>query len=79
MKKLIIILALFIHITLIFAVSDYSAYLDNEIGIDDYPNASAINIYTEINLSVNEDYSYDYSVFYIKKSSLIWVKNGTQT
>ncbi|MDP8211611.1 MAG: DUF3857 and transglutaminase domain-containing protein [Candidatus Stygibacter australis] len=67
MKKLIIILALFIHITLIFAVSDYSAYLDNEIGIDDYPNASAINIYTEINLSVNEDYSYDYSVFYIKK------------
>ena len=56
-----------IQISLIFAVPNYKDYIDNEIGIEDYPNASAVNIYTEVNLSVNEDYSYDYKVFYIKK------------
>ncbi len=67
MKKIIITFALIFHIALIFSFADYSEYLDKETGIDDYPNASAINIYTEVNLSVNEDYSYEYSVFYIKK------------
>ncbi|MDO9576436.1 MAG: DUF3857 domain-containing protein [Candidatus Cloacimonadales bacterium] len=36
-------------------------------GIDKYPDASAINVLTEIELNIAEDFSYDYHVFYVKK------------
>lgn len=67
MKKFILLIIAVIQISLIFSVTNYKDYIDNEIGIEEYPNASAVNIITEINLSINEDYSYEYNVFYVKK------------
>lgn len=65
MKKFILILSLLLFINVIFAQENYSSYIKKEIG--EYPEASAINIYTEIELTINDDYSYNYRVFYIKK------------
>ncbi len=66
--KRIIITCLFILITFyLFAVPNYKDYIQNVPGLDKYPNATAINVLTDIQLNINPDTTYTYEVFYIKK------------
>ena len=67
MKKIILLIAIIIQISFIFSAPNYKDFIDDKVGIEKYPNASAVNIYTEVNLSINADYSYSYNVFYVKK------------
>jgi hypothetical protein len=54
-------------LNLVFASEDYNKYTQNVPGLDAYPEASAINVYTDVKITVNSDKSYIYDVFYVKK------------
>lgn len=46
---------------------DYKQLIKNTPGLDKYPDASAINVYTNVNIDLNKDQSYSKHVYYIKK------------
>lgn len=62
---------IFILLLLAFCLNIFADKIDDVIksvpGNDKYPNASAINVLTEIDLEVEDDFSYTYHVFYVKK------------
>ena len=62
---------IFIIIISFFVISasgqDYKDLIKNVSGIEKYPDASAINVFTKIDINVNKDESYTKHVFYIKK------------
>ena len=65
MRKIFIIL-----ISIIFTgayAQDYKKLIENVPGSDKFPDASAINVYTKIDLNVNKDGSSTKHVYYIKK------------
>ena len=60
--------------TLLLIVSAFNLFADriDEIikdvpGLNEYPNASALNVLTEINLNIEEDFSFQKHIFYVKK------------
>ena len=65
MKKIFIIL-ISIVFTGVYA-QDYKELIKNTAGSDKYPDASAINVYTKVNINVNTDGSSTKHVYYIKK------------
>jgi len=65
MKKILIIVFSII-LTGVYA-QDYKELIKNVQGADKYPDASAINVYTQIDISLNADGSYQKHVYYIKK------------
>ncbi len=65
MKKLISILLAVFYISV--SAQDYKEYIKNVPGQDKYPEASAINVITKVDIILNEDGSFEKHVFYIKK------------
>ena len=65
MKKIIIILISFVFIGA-FA-QDYKELIKNVPGADKYPDASAINVFTKINIDVAADGTSKKHVYYVKK------------
>ncbi|PID30037.1 MAG: hypothetical protein CSB55_00410 [Candidatus Cloacimonadota bacterium] len=66
MKKIIFSTILLLALTLATA-TDFLNYIDENINEENYPNASAVNIFTEVTLEINKDLSYSSHVKYIKK------------
>ncbi len=66
MKKLSIIILILAIFTLSFAKTPENIIKDTKIDIS-LENASAVNIFTNVTMKVNEDNSYTYNVYYIKK------------
>ncbi len=66
MKKIISIIILVVFYISVSA-QDYKEYIKNVPGQDKYPEASAINVITKIDVTLNEDGSFEKHVFYIKK------------
>ena len=65
MKKLIIVL---LSIVIIVAnAQDYKELIKNVPGADKYPDASAINVFTKIDIDLSADGSFKKHVYYIKK------------
>ena len=67
MRRAIIICLFFLIAIQLFAIPNYKDYTKNVPGLDKYPNATAINVLTDIQLNINPDTTYTYEVFYIKK------------
>ncbi len=66
MKKIISLLILAVFYISVSA-QDYKEYIKNVPGQDKYPEASAINVITKIDVTLNKDGSFEKHVFYIKK------------
>ena len=65
MKKIIIVL---LSIVIIVAnAQDYKELIKNVPGADKYPDASAINVFTKIDIDLSADGSFKKHVYYIKK------------
>ena len=60
-----------LFLILVFCLNIFADKIDDIIqnvpGNEKYPDASAINVLTEIELAVEDDFSYSYHVFYVKK------------
>jgi hypothetical protein len=54
-------------VALNLSATDFKQYIDKNIDSDKYENASAVNIFTEVVMEVEEDLSYTYHCKYIKK------------
>ena len=69
MKKyaILILICYIFCLNFIYAQDDFTKYTQDIPGLDDYPEASAINVYTDVRITVNADKSYTYDVFYVKK------------
>ncbi|HQO09869.1 MAG TPA: DUF3857 and transglutaminase domain-containing protein [Clostridiales bacterium] len=65
MRKYIIASALIIISVL--RAYDVQKMIDSLDPEASYPNATALNIYTEVTYDINDDYSYEHKVFYLKK------------
>jgi hypothetical protein len=48
-------------------IPNYQQYIKDVPGLDRYPNAAAINVLTEVTVDIQDDTTYTYDVFYIKK------------
>jgi hypothetical protein len=66
MKKIFIILLTIIPI-LVLAEFNYQDYLKSTPGLEEYPNAYAINVLTKVEMEIAADGSYDKHVSYLKK------------
>ncbi len=62
---------IFALLLVVFAFNLFADRIDDIIrdvpGIEEYPDASALNVLTEINMTVEEDFSFQRHIFYIKK------------
>ncbi len=65
-KRCGVLLLVLIGIPL-YAIPNYKDYIKDIPGLEAYPNAIAVNVLTEVKLDIDEDTSYTYEVFYIKK------------
>ena len=65
MKNILTILLSLIIINV--SAQDYKQFIKNTPGLDKYPEASAINVYTNVNVDLNKDQSYSKHIYYIKK------------
>lgn len=65
MKKLITIL--FSLLVLAVSGQNYKELIKNAPGKDKFPNASALNVFTKIDVRLNRDNSFSKHVYYIKK------------
>ncbi len=65
MKKLISIFLAVFYISV--SAQDYKEYIKNVPGQDKYPEASAINVITKVDITLNKDGSFEEHIFYIKK------------
>jgi hypothetical protein len=65
MKKFITIILLFLVV--VASAQDYKALIKDAPGKDKYPDASALNIFTKVDITVNADGSSSRHVYYIKE------------
>ena len=65
MKKLITIIFSFIALTSIG--QDYKLLIKDVPGLEKYPDASVINVYTKVDVNIKKDNSYTKHIFFIKK------------
>ena len=65
MKQIFLIVFSFIIIS--GFAQDYKELIKNVPGLDKYPDASAVNVYTQIDINLHGDGSYSKHVYYIKK------------
>jgi len=66
MKRILIVLLTILPILLI-AEFNYQDYLENTPGLAEYPNAYAINVFTDVEIEIAADGSYEKHVSYLKK------------
>ncbi len=66
MKKISIVILILTIFALSFADTPENIIKNTKINIS-LENASAVNIFTNVTMKINEDNSYSYNVFYIKK------------
>ena len=65
MKKIITIICSFLILTA--TGQDYKTLIKNVPGMDKFPDASTINVFTKIDITVNNDGSYAKHIYFIKK------------
>lgn len=66
MKKHLLCLYIILFTLTVFAI-DYRPYLENVPGLERFPQASALNVFSKVDLKVEGDRSYSREVFYVKK------------
>jgi hypothetical protein len=62
---------IFALLLVVFVFNLFADRIDDIIkdvpGIEEYPDASALNVLTEIKMTVEEDFSFQRHIFYVKK------------